>query len=185
MPTALPIRPDQFPERMRFLQATLLSLAEEHFGTRDGAFTISDPVYGEIWPQVRFAPNRKTVWVRLSTNAAGYWPSAVWELAHECVHLLNPVVGDVNFLEEGFAVAFQQSAAASLTGVKITNDAPYLEAEALVGRLDKNVVHAGKLIRQHIGAFSKATSENLRRLFPAADRDLLQKLIAKCPTTNR
>jgi hypothetical protein len=181
MATATPIRPDQFPERVHFLQTTLLSIAEEHFGTRDGMFTISDPVFGETWSQIRFARAGKTAWVRLSTNAAGYWPTAVFELAHECVHLLNPVIGDVNLLEEGFAVAFQRLVAPSLSGVEISvAPATYLEAERLVRQLDKNVFHAGKLIRQHLGALSTATPAGLRRLFPNADRDLLDRLTAKC-----
>ena len=138
-------------------------------------------MYGESWSQIRFARDGKAVWVRLSKNAAGYWPSAVFELVHECVHLLNPVIGDVNFLEEGFAVAFQRLVAPSLSGVDMTiSPAIYLEAERLVRQLDKNVFHAGKIIRQHIGAFSKGTPADLRRLFPTADRDLLERLTAKC-----
>ena len=43
----------------------------------------------------------------MSDNGRFYWPTVVYELAHETVHLLNPVfLGEANYLEEGVAVAF-------------------------------------------------------------------------------
>ena len=100
------IRPDAEPKRMRVLQSTLLALAEGFFGTRDRSFSIADPRFHERGPFLQHSSEDEHLWVELSNNAAGYWPTAVFELAHESVHLLNPVKGYTNTLEEGFAVAF-------------------------------------------------------------------------------
>lgn len=48
--------------------------------------------------------------VLISPNAwdTCYRPQATWQVAHECVHLLDPgLLGTTNFLEEGLATWFQ------------------------------------------------------------------------------
>ena len=48
--------------------------------------------------------------IQLSKNVIGDFELAKWQLAHECVHLLDPwysTWGPTNFLEEGIATWFQ------------------------------------------------------------------------------
>ena len=98
-----------------------------------------------------------------------------------CIRDRNPVVGYANHLEEGMCVAFQHRVAPAFSGVNIkVGLASYLEAESLVKKLHKDVFHAGKLIREHTGAFSKATPMALKSIFPKADSTLLAKLCEEC-----
>ena len=50
--------------------------------------------------------NLDGAFAELSRASECYWPTVVFEMAHETVHLLNPVPGNANNLEEGVAVAF-------------------------------------------------------------------------------
>jgi len=175
------IRPDAEPKRMRVLQSTLLALAEGFFGTRDRSFSIADPRFHERGPFLQHSSEDEHLWVELSNNAAGYWPTAVFELAHESVHLLNPVKGYTNTLEEGFAVAFQHFVAPVLSGEAISTTLDsYLEAERLVKELGDDVFHSGKKIRQHFRSFSKVNVDSLSKLFPSSKPELLEKLVAEC-----
>lgn len=175
------LKPKDEPVRVALMQEALLSVAEDLFGPRDKAIKIGKAEYHERGPYIQWSADKKSVWTRLSQNASGYWPTAVYESAHEVVHMLNPVVGNANYLEEGFAVAFQHHVAPAFSGVMIkVGLQSYLEAEVLVKKLHKDVFHAGKLIREHVGAFSKVTATNLATIFPDADRTLLAKLAEEC-----
>lgn len=175
------LKPRDDPKRLALVQSALLATAEEFFGARDKAIKIGKAEFNDRGPYIQWSADKKSVWTRLSNNAAGYWPTAVYESAHEVVHMLNPVVGYANHLEEGMSVAFQHEIAPAFSGVLIkVGLASYLEAESLAKKLHKDVFHAGKLIREHVGAFSKATPMNLKTLFPNADKTLLAKLCEEC-----
>ena len=57
-------------------------------------------------PRIRNTPSLDGAFVELSRATERSWSLAVFEMAHETVHLLNPIPGNTNNLEEGIAVAF-------------------------------------------------------------------------------
>ena len=87
-------------------------------------------------------------------------------MAHETVHLLNPVAGNTNNLEEGVAVAFSLHIQPAY-GINILPAATaYVHAHDLVCRLPGGPLVTAHCIRLEVGALSAATTETLRKLFP-------------------
>ena len=90
-----------------------------------------------------------------------YCDQAAWQVAHECVHLIDPVKSeDVTFLEEGLAVWFQNQPENHLKPTKnylaqnkhILNEndefeRKYIEAERIVNSLMPQLARAIKKIR--------------------------------------
>jgi hypothetical protein len=168
------------PTNLQKLQDALIKVAERHFGKRDLSFTVKLPVYGD-GPRIRLSYLEKWAYAELSLYAARYWPTAVFELAHEVIHLLNPVDGCTNYLEEGIAVEFQDFFAPQFSGEKISVVLPsYLEAQRLVRGLHKEPFKAAKKIRALCGSLSSVSYNDLSRLFPNKDAGLLHKLVQEC-----
>ena len=118
----------------------------------------------------RLSAHHDIIAVRLTDNAyvaADNGALARWELAHECVHLLDPKPGiddptATTVLEEGIATVFQHM---MVTGFRAheTPESPYTRAEALV----RPLMEAGVLppivrgLRQRGIAISKISPEHL------------------------
>ena len=174
--------PQDAPAALWALQQELLDLAEGLLGPRDRSKQICQPVFNDDGPFLRNTPDGDGAFAVLSPNAAGYWLTAIYEMAHETVHLLNPVAGGVNFLEEGIAVAFAMRAMAAYGQPPFETDvALYTEALNLVRALAPDVFAAGRRIRERAGALSKAARCDLEILFPAVDRAVLCRLSQPFP----
>ena len=79
-------------------------MAESVLGPRDGSKKIYQPQFADDGPHVRNTPNLDGAFVELSHGGECYWPTIVYEMAHETVHLLNPIPGNTDNIEEGVAV---------------------------------------------------------------------------------
>jgi hypothetical protein len=168
-------------EQVRALQLELLVKAEQDLGTRSTNYSIGEPRYDQDGPRLRFSSDRLAVWAELSLNAAGYWPTLVFELAHETVHLLDPVQGHTNFLEEGIATAFQLLVAPGISGIEIPVMFPiYLDALRLVESLPVSPIEVGRLVRARWGALAMVSMAQLQAIFPASDLAILEKLATTC-----
>ena len=84
----------------------MLSQAESEFGERDGSFTLLGVEFGGEIPCIWFPGCKKNISVRLNISALGSEAQACFQLAHEVIHLLSPVTGGTNVLEEGLATYF-------------------------------------------------------------------------------
>lgn len=81
--------------------------AEELFGQRDESYTVHHIETGHKKPQIMYFNNcPKGIYIRLFTDPAENMSRACYQLAHETVHLLAPVRGVANNLEEGVATYF-------------------------------------------------------------------------------
>ena len=100
-------------------------------------------------------------------------------MAHETVHLLNPVPGKGNYLGEGVAVAFSVYVQ-TLFGLQPQpiGLASYRRALELVCRLPNGPLEAARQIRASVGALSQVTTQHLVDLFPDVDRETLSNLAA-------
>lgn len=166
--------PEDEPLNLRQVQEDIVQKAERLLGKRDSNYHLGTPEFDTTGPFVRVIPKQWAAAI-LSRNAAGYWPSAIWELAYQCIHLLDPTIEKSNYLEEGIAALFQEQAAPTLT--QSQQQAPdklthYLHAKNLVGRLPVGPFEAAKKLRRHRGALSSITVSDLQTLFPnVADAD--------------
>ena len=175
LPTAS--SPGQDPSALWSVQLQLLELAEDILGPRDGSKIMYRPVFTEAGPNIRNTPNLDGAFAELSRNAEAYWPTAVYELAHETAHLLNPMPGNGNWLSEGIAVAFADYAQRCY-GIEPQSIgmASYRRALELVSKLFPDALTAGRRIRDACGSLDSATRYILETLFPSADPEILTQL---------
>ncbi len=168
------------PAGLWALQWQLIVIAERELGPRDGLITVFQPTFADDGPFLRNTPNFDGAFVELSRNAEHYWPTAVFEMAHETVHLLNPVVRDAgNMLEESVVVAFSLHVQPMYGFTMPVTMPSYAEAMRLAESLPGGALPAGRLIRESAGALSCATEELLGRLFPGLDRGTRARLAGR------
>ena len=122
-------------------------------------------------------PNLDGAFAELSRNSECYWPTVIFEMAHETVHLLNPVPGNDKCLGEGVAVAFSVYVQ-TLFGLQPQpiGLASYRRALELVCRLPKGPLEAARQVRAAVGTLSQVTAQHLEDLFPEVDRETLSNL---------
>jgi hypothetical protein len=173
------------PEVLWALQGELLRHAEFHLGARDANMRMYQPQFGPPPPILIHSQSGDGAWARLSPIAAQSWSVATYEMAHETVHLLNPVVGSTIFFEEGIAVDFSfQMSLKFFGGSEVAlQDAGmslnYRQAWDLVRGLGGNVLTNGRTMRMRCGALGKVTVDALREAFPDRNDTHLLRLCEK------
>ena len=163
------------------LTSVFIAEIEKLLGPRDSNFTyvgLEIDTTPNAIPQVWFPPTghperergkrSKHIIIRLTESAQSNANIAIWQLAHECVHLIDPWNIDTegrqpNMLEEGLAAWYQNTI---VQGVPY--DPPYAEAKALVEPYMPELTATIKHIR---------TQHNLR-ISAIDDPDLL---LRHCP----
>lgn len=157
------------------LQQQLLKEAVSQFGPRDQTKKIYQPIFRADGPVLINTPNLDGAFAALSLNAERYWPTVVYELAHETVHLLNPTVGSTNWLEEGIAVAFSIEMSASLTQHPMAPPvgSNHLTALSLLQSLPRDYRHTASTLRDGNTALSCVDVDVLSGMFPDVEPDLL------------
>ena len=134
------------------LLGKFLVSAELQFGQRDMTWTpLGVEFHGDI-PHLWFPGDCRHVAVRLTENARLNSDEAAFQLAHETVHLLSPVVGTANVLEEGLATIF-----AHANSPIRSNQQSYLDAEALahcVLSADPDAIKSLRTKRKHFLDFT-------------------------------
>ncbi|MBD2254047.1 hypothetical protein [Nostoc parmelioides] len=170
-------RPVDDPVSLWNMQQYLLTEAEQLLGSRDPTKIIYRPTFHPNGPFLRNTPNLDGAFAQMSFNARDYWPTVVYELAHETVHLLNPTVGHTNWFEEGVAVEFSIYAQSLF---KLPSYQPqtgaYLEALQLVRSLPNNPFISAKKIRAKIGALNTLNISRIQDTFPKICPSLAKKL---------
>ena len=168
-----------------------LQKLEELFGPRDPAFTLLGMDISRttnIGPYVRFPDSGKTlvdgtdkhkyVIILLSPQALLSEVAARSQLAHECVHLLDPWNRQVegrrtNYLEEGLAHWFQNRCVPGLG----TQNFKYALAESLVLPLMDKLPSVISQVRQDLGVrIGEITFEMLQPHFPNVKEETLHQL---------
>ena len=164
---------------------------ENLFGPRDPSFTVVgseiDTTPGacpRLWyPDTGIAPDdperrSRHVVIRLTSEALTDPARARWQLAHECLHLLDPWNDKVdghpaNWLEEGLAAWFQNHRVPEAE----SHEGQYALAEDLVTPLMDELPNAVKLIRRvRALRISEITPGILRDYCPGMSEDASQKL---------
>ena len=91
------------------LLATFIREAEQRYLERDHSWTILGVEFGGDRPCVWYPYNSEFISIKLSLTAASSIDAAIWELAHETIHLLAPTgkPGSATNMEEGLATLFR------------------------------------------------------------------------------
>ncbi|MHA2718268.1 hypothetical protein ACXZ7B_26775 [Vibrio owensii] len=169
------------------LQQFLLQEAESLLGRIEQDKKVYQPTFSEnttSGPCIMNSVNFDGAWAKLSHNSKGYWPCALYELAHETIHLLNPVAGYTNFLEEGVAVAFSVDMSSKYTQHPMSpSDKFYSRAHELVQKLPGGVYESAKKIRERCGSLGDASVDALAELFPELDAKIIEELCSECNFT--
>ncbi len=159
--------------------SALLNEVEQRFGSRDHLFTIVGIEFREGGvPQCWFPGNRKHVVIQLSTSCLADVRRSVFQLAHECVHLLNPVLsGTASVLEEGLATLFSLQQTEALFGSRYpVGDAAYERAAQLVGPLLRADAGAIQRLRSDGKSLSAVTAADVRNVYPDLPDDHVDEL---------
>ena len=178
LPTTIP---DNDPEGLFSLQNELLALAEGLIGRRDPATKIFQPAFHADGPRIYNTPALDWAVIQLSPACKTSWSNTLYEMAHETIHLINPVPTYTNWLEEGVAVDFSLYALEQygIAGHE-PRSGPYLEALQMARSLTGGTFSAARRIRAASGSLSAVTFKQMQELFPTCDPSLLQRLITEC-----
>ena len=119
----------------------MLTSAEEMFGPRNKDFTILGIEFCESGPRIWYPKSKKNIVIQLSYSAKTSEALALYQLAHESIHLLSPSGSMMaNVLEEGLAVYFSWwyiEKALGRDGKSMTDSESYRYAGLLVEKLLK------------------------------------------------
>lgn len=167
------------------LQCFLLTECESRLGSKASNIKIYQPTIDGDRPHLINEKSGGGAFACLSDSSKSYWPTTLYELAHETVHLLNPVAGFTNYLEEGFAVIFAEEMSKSQTNHPMVSTSGgigdyYSKAAELVQRLPNPAYECGKEIRATFGSLGTVDNHQLRSLFPSLNEELSKSLTQEC-----
>lgn len=185
--------PENSPSELWQLQLLLDKYAQELFGPRNPQKKLYQPTFSSKkfeQPCVYNSKSEDGGWAQLSVNAAMYWPAAVYELAHETLHLLDPrpappEAKGSNWLEEGIAVEFSLHCAAVIYGnTPPVTTAKYNQARNFAMKIGKEgFFEKSKAIRQECGHFADATIDDIKKIAPECDESVAKKLTKRFDET--
>ncbi|WP_133273792.1 hypothetical protein [Hymenobacter radiodurans] len=174
--------PHTVPNEVWQLQNYLLNEAETLLGPK-GNTIIYQPEFKKVGgPQLINSNTRDGAWAALSPYAAQYWPTTAYELAHETIHLLNPVHGYTNHFEEGIAVLFAERISQHTESPQQDDISAYRKALALIHHIPYDPFEVAKRVRSECGALSKVTPEILTKVFKL-DTSVADELCKVCIPT--
>ena len=159
------------------LLGSFLREAELRYGPRDRNWTPLGIEFCGNVPQIWYPGDCQHVSIMLTESARKEPARAIFQLAHEVVHLLAPLSkkGAVVF-EEGLATLFSHDMCRQY-GITITsNGIAYLEAEALIRQFIAISPDGVRKIRLEKPSFNEFTPEIISRICPETPRDLALKL---------
>jgi hypothetical protein len=171
-PACPPIATFMLPPRLAVPLGSMLAEIEALFGPRNHDYTLLGVEFSGNMPDLWFPGDRGDIVIRLQELAIMDEKRARFQLAHEAVHLLDPVVGDqVTVLEEGLATFYQLQYIRREDATYGTGDRKYDAAAALAGELMARCPEAVKRLRAAGQRVSAISAELLAAACPALGRD--------------
>lgn len=153
----LPTR-DGYRFSLTSLLSTLLYDAEQMFGPRDMKYTpVGIEFYGNR-PKVWYPGSNNHISIILTDSAREDPAQAIFQLAHEVMHLLSPTGGaNAPVIEEGLSALFQERANEIYALNLRLVSKPYIRATELANLLLKGQPNIIKQLRAFEPAFHKWT----------------------------
>jgi hypothetical protein len=157
----------------------MLEMAEQRFGPRDKSYTILGFEFRAGLPQIWFPGDGMNVIVQLDSANLNDPNLPLLQMAHECVHLLTPVLpANASVLEEGLATYFSKEYMAShVGGVWFTGDQKYGHAEVLARKLLLLNADAIKALRELVPVISRATAQDILKICPSLPLHFSEQLV--------
>lgn len=158
---------------------SILAEVEESFGKRDENYTILGIELNDCGnPQFWFPGNCGNVIIQITDDCIKDMNQAIFQVAHEAVHCLNPIiVGNATYLEEGLATYFSLHFCRE-NNINIScSNTKYQLASDLVAELllqDNNAIK--KLRGDGLISLSSITREMITEKYPDIDKELAKKL---------
>jgi len=157
----------------------ILQKVENELGIRDKSYTFLGVEFREGVPQIWFPGNSDYVIIQLGSEAMQQPFLALYHLAHECVHLLDPHPGGTNVLEEGTATRFAHDYIAQLGHHIGTGDKRYDDAHHLVEKLLRKRPNALKELRKVHGPLRSIKADHIRSISPDLEDQIIEDLAKK------
>ena len=173
------------------------TVLERMFGRFDSAFFVSSikgPRNEVDCPEVYFPDRYRRdgacrVEIRISADPWRHClrGQAAWQVAHETVHLLNPVeLGHAAVLEEGLATWFQDEpefhddvVKQFIAAGKAIHTPAYEEARDLVRECMPGIIPAVRRIRGSGSRLSEITADQLRPFLPGVSGNAIERICRK------
>lgn len=179
--------------------SVILSEAEELFGPKiqPYPFMLTGVDFGSDSPQIRYRdgrrPKYKYIIVRLSRTCRNDDKRALWQLVHECVHLLSPdgqPRSSMSVLEEGIACWYQRHWVencpklfpewAQSPGHGYDNtQTSYNEAADFVSHILRMDPTCIKRVRVKQPIINKISAIDLLNTIPTLEKELARQLVSK------
>jgi hypothetical protein len=161
----------------------ILHQLEERFGPRDHSFTFLGIEFSETGPRNWFTANCKHIVIQLSTSAMNDEIRALYQLSHECVHLLDPVEWSMaSVFEEGVAAMFSLEYTQNISPAY----SPFYPKYNAAANLAKEALMISPGVIRHLRGngvrFSEITSEQLKSVCSGLSPDICRLLSAKFQT---
>jgi len=158
----------------------MLRLLEDRYGPRDRSFTILGFEFCGDVPQIWFPGNCQHVVIQLTLSAMNDLVRAVYQLAHEAVHLLDPVVfGCSSVFEEGVATLFSLEYARSIEPTYAPSHPRYDAAAQLARRALELRPDVVRVLRGRGIRLSGITPGDLVAECPQLAREMAQALCSR------
>ena len=151
----LPTR-DGYRFTLTSLLSTMLNDAEQLFGPRDITYTPVGIEFSGGRPKIWYPGTNKHVSIILTDSAREDPAQAIFQLAHEVMHLLSPTGGaHAPVVEEGLSALFQERAN-EIYGLNLRIvSKPYIEATKIANKLLRGQSQIIKKLRVLEPAFHK------------------------------
>jgi hypothetical protein len=163
----------------------MLHLAQEHFGQRDLSYTMLGVEFtAAANPQIWYpgGAERKCVIIQVTLSGLTNPLQVYYQMAHECIHLLSPTIGQgASLLEEGLATHFAAFYMRERIGAASWHSKmqSYVDAQEKVEellRLDRDAIKRLRAVQPHISSIS---ADLIRSHYPMLPNDLSEQLAAR------
>lgn len=158
----------------------LLNKAQALYGPRDLDWTPLGIEFCSAGPKIWYPGNIQNLAIQLSNCAAHEPHRAIYQLAHEVIHVLAPFKGRVApVIEEGLATVFSEDILVEEFGILyFTNEVSYIDAGARVRDLLSESPNAIKHLRAVQPTFKKMNSETFKDAGLDVSEQLIKTLVA-------
>jgi len=159
------------------LLSKFLVEAERRYGPRDPSYTPLGIEFCRDGPMVWYPGDRRHISIMLSESASTDPARAIFQLAHEVVHLLSPTgVRNAPIFEEGLATLFADEMAAAEGSWLRNEDIHYNNAAVKVRQFIEQNPDGVRSIRMEEPSFTKFTPDLILRICPQTSEELANSL---------
>jgi hypothetical protein len=162
-----------FTYTLTTLLGVFLREAERRYGPRDKNWTPLGIEFGGTVPQIWYPGNCGNISIMLTESARHNPSQAIFQLAHETIHLLSPLgKRAATVFEEGLATAFADDMSPRYGSTCYTNHPSYLTAKSLTVQFLLIYPDGIKHMRGRVQSFNQFTIPLIMDVCPTTPVEL-------------